>query len=78
MNKLERETENACLNVISKRKGRGAFVVVIEPDGVNPAGSNYCIHAETDTRAPEVLKVAIEEITKHCKRVIRLILTGKE
>ena len=27
MNKLERETENACINVISKRKGRGAFFV---------------------------------------------------
>lgn len=78
MNKLERETENSCLNVIAKRKGRAAFVLVVEPDGINPAGANYCIHAEADTRAPEQIKIALEEITKHCKRVIRLILTGED
>jgi hypothetical protein len=73
MNRLENDVTLAAKKLAAKH-GRCAFVLVVEPDGVNPQGVNYGLHCKAAEETSPVAYLLMQELNKHYINILHHFL----
>lgn len=73
MNRLERQVVKAADDLASKH-GRCSFVLVLEPDGVNPHGINYALHCTAADETSPAAFLLMSELNKHYTQILHTLL----
>jgi hypothetical protein len=77
MNRLEIQTTKAAEELASKH-GRCAFVLVMEPDGINAHGLNYTVHCAAHPKATDTVKILMNELNKHYINILHYFLDNRK
>lgn len=73
MNRLEKHVV-AAADKLASNHGRCAFVLVVEPDGVNPLGLNYALHCTANDDTSPSAFLLMQELNKHYSNILHHFL----
>lgn len=73
MNRLEKDVTRAA-EELSAKHGRCAFVLVLEPDGVNPHGLNFGLHCSSCEDTSPAAYLLMKELNKHYIKLLHYFI----